>query len=100
MSEVDFMSVLHKSTKRDYLGRVNDPMYPKEKAAQYFKENNGDMSDYDAQVDFGFDDDSIFTWAEASSIKSIALSGRHLSLIYLWAKRFAVINASSVIVTP
>ena len=32
MKEVDFMSVLHKSTKRDYLSRVNDPDYPKHKA--------------------------------------------------------------------
>ena len=27
MAEVDFMSVLHKSTQRDYLARVNDPEY-------------------------------------------------------------------------
>ena len=38
----------------------------KEKAAQYFKENNGDMSDYDAQVDFGFDDDSNETLQNAT----------------------------------
>ena len=29
MSELDFMSVLHKSTQRDYLARVNDPEYQK-----------------------------------------------------------------------
>ncbi len=33
MALVDFMSVLHKSTTRDYLARVNDPEYPKAKAA-------------------------------------------------------------------
>ena len=38
----------------------------KEKAAQYFKENNGDMSDYDAQVDFGFDNDSNETLQNAT----------------------------------
>ena len=37
MAEVDFMSVLHKSTKRDYLARVNDPEFPKAKAAQLAK---------------------------------------------------------------
>ena len=34
MAKLDFMSVLHKSTKRDYLARVNDPEYPKAKAAE------------------------------------------------------------------
>ena len=33
MAEIDFMSVLHKSTQRDYLARVNDPGFPKAKAA-------------------------------------------------------------------
>ena len=31
MSEIDFMSVLHKSTSRDYLARVNDKNFPKAK---------------------------------------------------------------------
>lgn len=34
MAEIDFMSVLHKSTQRDYLARVNDPDFPKAKAAE------------------------------------------------------------------
>ena len=37
MTEVDFMSLLHKSTKRDYLKRVNDPIFPKHKAAELAK---------------------------------------------------------------
>ena len=37
MAEVDFMSVLHKSTRRNYLARVNDPDYPKAKAAELAK---------------------------------------------------------------
>ena len=37
MPEVDFMSVLHKSTHRDYLARVNDPEFPKAKAAKLAK---------------------------------------------------------------
>ena len=32
MAEIDFMSVLHKSTQRDYLARVNEPDFPKAKA--------------------------------------------------------------------
>ena len=35
MSYVDFISAVHKSTKRDYVARVNE--YPKEKAAQKAK---------------------------------------------------------------
>ena len=34
---VDFMSVLHKSTQRDYLARVNDQEFPKAKAAELAK---------------------------------------------------------------
>ena len=44
--------------------------------------------------------DSIFNWAAASSIKSIALSGRHLSLIYLSASLAEQLIASSVILMP
>ena len=33
MSEIDFMTTLHKSTQRDYLARVNDHEYPKDRAA-------------------------------------------------------------------
>ena len=33
MQEIDFMSSLHKSTKRNYLERVNDKEFPKSKAA-------------------------------------------------------------------
>jgi protein-L-isoaspartate(D-aspartate) O-methyltransferase len=33
MAYVDFIMPLHTSTKRDYLARVNDPEYPKAKAA-------------------------------------------------------------------
>ena len=35
--EKDFMSSIHKSTKRDYLARVNDADYPKSKAAKLAK---------------------------------------------------------------
>ena len=37
MKEIDFMSSLHKSTKRDYLKRVNESEYPKAKAAELAK---------------------------------------------------------------
>ena len=37
MNEVDFMSKLHKSTKRDYIARVIDRDFPKGKAATLAK---------------------------------------------------------------
>ena len=37
MAELDFIGTLHKSTKRDYLARVNDAEYPKAKAARLAK---------------------------------------------------------------
>ena len=34
MAYIDFLSSVHKSTQRDYLARVNDPEFPKPKAAE------------------------------------------------------------------
>ena len=38
MAYIDFLSVIHKSTHRDYLARVNDAEYPKAKAALLAKQ--------------------------------------------------------------
>ena len=53
MAELDFMSVLHKSTKRDYLARVNDPKYPKAKAAELAKQYSHDYWDGDRRICYG-----------------------------------------------
>ena len=53
MTEIDFMSVLHKSTKRDYLKRVNDKEYPKAKAAELAKKWDFDYWDGDRRVNYG-----------------------------------------------
>ena len=53
MAELDFMSVLHKSTKRDYLARVNDPEYPKAKAAELAKKFAKDYWDGDRRICYG-----------------------------------------------
>jgi SAM-dependent methyltransferase len=53
MSYIDFMSVLHKSTKRDYLARVNDPEYPKPKAAELAKKWDYDYWDGDRRICYG-----------------------------------------------
>jgi protein-L-isoaspartate(D-aspartate) O-methyltransferase len=53
MALVDFMSVLHKSTTRDYLARVNDPDYPKAKAATLAKQWGYDYWDGDRRINYG-----------------------------------------------
>ena len=51
--EIDFMSVLHKSTQRDYLARVNDQEYPKAKAAQLAKKFDYEYWDGDRRICYG-----------------------------------------------
>ena len=53
MAELDFMSLLHKSTTRDYLARVNDPDFPKGKAATLAKEFGYDYWDGDRRICYG-----------------------------------------------
>ena len=53
MKEIDFMSSLHKSTKRDYLKRVNDPTFPKHKAAELAKKFDYDYWDGDRRICYG-----------------------------------------------
>ena len=53
MAELDFMGTLHKSTKRDYLARVNDPEYPKAKAAKLAKKFAYDYWDGDRRICYG-----------------------------------------------
>ncbi|MDB3944418.1 class I SAM-dependent methyltransferase [Gammaproteobacteria bacterium] len=53
MAYHDFMSVLHKSTSRDYLARVNEPEYPKAKAAVLAKGWSYDYWDGDRRINYG-----------------------------------------------
>ncbi len=53
MAYIDFMSPLHKATKRDYLARVNDPEYPKHKAAELAKQWGFDYWDGDRRINYG-----------------------------------------------
>ena len=53
MAYIDFMSPLHKATKRDYLARVNDPEYPKAKAATLAKHWGFDYWDGDRRINYG-----------------------------------------------
>lgn len=53
MAYIDFLSVIHKSTKRDYLARVNDPEFPKEKAAVLAKKWDFDYWDGDRRINYG-----------------------------------------------
>ena len=53
MKEIDFMSVLHKSTSRDYISRVNDKKFPKAKAATLAKKFAYDYWDGDRGICYG-----------------------------------------------
>ena len=53
MREIDFMSTLHKSTKRDYLSRVNDSEYPKERASKLAKKFDFDYWDGNRKICYG-----------------------------------------------
>ncbi len=53
MAYIDLMSVIHKSTKRDYLARVNDPDFPKAKAAALAKQWGFDYWDGDRKICYG-----------------------------------------------
>ena len=51
--EKDFMSTIHKSAKRDYLARVNNVEFPKEKAAMLAKKWGYDYWDGDRRINYG-----------------------------------------------
>ena len=53
MREIDFMSTLHKATKRDYIARVNDADYPKGRAATLAKKFDYDYWDGDRRICYG-----------------------------------------------
>ncbi len=53
LKEIDFISAIHKSTKRDYLGRVNDKEFPKHKAAEIAKKFDFDYWDGDRRICYG-----------------------------------------------
>jgi len=51
MAYIDFLSAVHKRTKRDYLGRVNE--FPKAEAAKLAKKFDFDYWDGDRKVGYG-----------------------------------------------
>ncbi|HEB85977.1 MAG TPA: methyltransferase domain-containing protein [Gammaproteobacteria bacterium] len=53
MAYIDFLSSVHKSTVRDYLARVNDPEYPKPKAAELARQWGFDYWDGDRRICYG-----------------------------------------------
>jgi protein-L-isoaspartate(D-aspartate) O-methyltransferase len=53
MAYLDLMSPLHKATTRDYLARVNDPDFPKAKAAELAKKWAYDYWDGDRRINYG-----------------------------------------------
>ncbi|MFM8887141.1 MAG: class I SAM-dependent methyltransferase, partial [Chthoniobacterales bacterium] len=53
MAYVDFIAPIHKATTRDYLARVNDPEFPKAKAAEMAGKWGVDYWDGDRRTGYG-----------------------------------------------
>ena len=53
MALIDFMSPLHRATRRDYLARVNDPEFPKARAARLAKQWGREYWDGDRRTGYG-----------------------------------------------
>jgi SAM-dependent methyltransferase len=53
MAYIDLLSSIHKSTQRNYIARVNDPDYPKAKAAVLAKQWGFDYWDGDRRICYG-----------------------------------------------
>ncbi len=53
MGNIDFLSTIHRSTKRNYLDRINDPDFPKAKAATLAKRWDYDYWDGDRRINYG-----------------------------------------------
>jgi SAM-dependent methyltransferase len=53
LAYLDLMSPLHRATQRDYLARVNDPEFPKAKAAGLAKQWGYDYWDGDRRINYG-----------------------------------------------
>jgi len=53
MALIDFISPLHKATRRDYLARVNDPEFPKAKASGLALRWDADYWDGDRRTGYG-----------------------------------------------
>jgi protein-L-isoaspartate(D-aspartate) O-methyltransferase len=75
MAHIDFMSPLHKATKRDYLARVNDPEFPKPVAARLAKSWGHDYWDGDRRINYGG-----YRYLEGRWIKVAKLMAEHYGL--------------------
>ncbi|MDD2707168.1 MAG: class I SAM-dependent methyltransferase [Verrucomicrobiae bacterium] len=53
MAYVDFLSSIHKATKRDYIARVTDPEFPKAKVGRLAKQWGFDYWDGDRRTGYG-----------------------------------------------
>ncbi|MFZ4482479.1 MAG: class I SAM-dependent methyltransferase [Chthoniobacterales bacterium] len=53
MAYIDFIAPLHKATKRDYLARVNDPEFPKARAAELAGKWEVEYWDGDRRTGYG-----------------------------------------------
>jgi SAM-dependent methyltransferase len=68
LAYLDLMSPLHKATQRDYLARVNDPEFPKAKAAELAKQWGFDYWDGDRRINYGGYKYMLGRWAPVAKL--------------------------------
>jgi len=100
MAYIDFLSVVHKSTKRDYLARVNDPDFPKAVAAERAKKWDFDYWDGDRRINYGGYKYMPGRWekvAKAIGRPTTASSRATRSLMWAVARVFCCIDFTLVV---
>ena len=95
--EIDFISSLHKSTKRDYLSRVNDKEYPKYLAAKLAKKWGYHYWDGSRKINYGGYKYIPRRWKPVAE-KFLLLQDQYL--IFLGITKSSFLNIHAIVLYP